>query len=402
VSTTSVVRAALQGLYGPPAASLEEAAGRGAVTPPRLKQAFAGPLTAPGRDLLELDELPELEAALLAEACAFRRGAPLGALLADREPAAATAAIQHLTRRFLVELPAPDLVSVHDLVREAVAASARPPTAGVHARCLRHYRAQAARDPADDTLELEILHHAVASGADDVAVELLLRYVPHRRRMFTASAVAERELADAADVLSRRRALPAALRLLRVRIRARQGQLAEAYAEAAAAADEPLAELDRAEMAYCLGRFAGAAAHARRAAADARLGPGARLWALMIVIDAARCGGAIARARRQLAGAAPHFAQAGAVGEASRSWLSTMLAFDREDYAAAHSPPPPAVPAAAAPPQAPPPPVVPPAEGPGRAAPPTMQLPGAVPARDLDREEPKREHPLPPPQPETP
>ncbi|HEY3358845.1 MAG TPA: AAA family ATPase [Polyangia bacterium] len=329
---TQALWLALERLYGPAAVSLQAVARRSAGNPLLVKAAFAGPLGAPEAETVALGDLPTPAAAVLAQACAFRLPVSAAALATGGGPGSLGPALDLLERRFLVERRGPEVVAVHDLVREAVMASTWAPSAREHARCLAHYRQ--ARGRARQDVELELLHHALAAGEDDLVLALLEEQASYARRLLPLGAVAEREVAEAIDAITRHRQLPVTIQLLRCRIRARQGDARGAYDDARALADggEPLADLDVGEMAYSLGDPAVAIRYLKRAAATDRLGASARVWAAVLLVDAYRASGAIAAAHRQLRAAGRLFTGAGPVGQALRCWLQANLAHDAEDY----------------------------------------------------------------------
>jgi hypothetical protein len=161
---------ALEELYGPSpaaAAELERALASGSVPPLLIKQAFTGP-RASARDAIGLGVMPPLDAELLAELCAHRLPVPAQALRAARDPDAVEDALRRLQRRFLVDDLAGGL-RAHDVVRETVARSPQAPGSREHERCLAWYRG---RDATDGRFELEVLHHALGCGRDDLALAI--------------------------------------------------------------------------------------------------------------------------------------------------------------------------------------------------------------------------------------
>jgi len=328
---TGVLWAALEQLYGPPAVPLDGETATG--SPFLLKQAFAGPAHAPG-DPLGLDGLGEPERELLVQLCAFRR--PMAASMLGTT----TAALVDLQRRFLVDSDARQTLAVHDLVREAVQASAQPVGRRHHLRCLRYYQPV----PDDETVELELLHHAVEAavlgdpsetGAElDLAYHVLRRHATHLRRLMPASAVVERELAFDIDRLATLGPSPPWLRLLRLRLASRQGQAAAVCDEIAsiAADGEPLAALDHGEIAFMLGRLDDAESSLLRAAADDTLGEIAQLWALGILTEVHRARGEWDRLDAALAGAADLLHRTGFLGTLVRSWSQGLVADECQQY----------------------------------------------------------------------
>ncbi|HEY3355962.1 MAG TPA: AAA family ATPase [Polyangia bacterium] len=334
IEDTHALWTALERLYGPPAVPLGALARRRAGNPLLLKQAFASPPGPKAADPLGVRRLPALEADLLGELCAYRRPVPPAALLPGRDPRAVMAALERLGRRFLVERAPGDRVVVHDLVRDAVAQAGRGPTAAQHGRCFAYYRELQRASPADETVEMELLHHAVGGGDDEAALAILDAHAQELRRLVPASAVMERELGSAIDELGRRRALPVAVRLLRARVRGRQGEVARAYEEAAALvpSGEPLVALDLGEMAYVLGHLQEAAQHLSAAAASPALGAAGRTWAGFILAEVHRRRGALRAAERTVARLRPRLAALGPLGQTLDAWVAGMLAYDQEDY----------------------------------------------------------------------
>jgi hypothetical protein len=315
--------ATLERLYGAASVSFESAAPRIGGSPLRLKQAFAGPFETRRQDPLEIASLPELDRALLRDVAAFRRPAPFAALVEGRDDAAVRESLLRLARRFMIDLEPDGGAAMHDLVREAVCAVDAPGRAE-HARCLRH-----------TSDEFEALHHAVHCGEDERALSLLERHTTHLARVLPASAVVERELARALDELAQRRTLVPSLRLLRARLRAHQGQLAQASSEIAALAScgDPMVDLDLGETACLSGRMRDALAPLERAVADLRLEFPARLWARVLLIDALRNLSELDACQRVLAEAQPDLAMAATFGDGLRVFLEALLARDREAYA---------------------------------------------------------------------
>src|SRR5262249_35538096 len=157
-------------------------------------------------------------------------------------------------------------------------------------------------------------------GEDAAAERILAEHASHLRRVFPAGPVVERDLAQALDALALRRPLSIPLRLLRARIRARQGGAEEALAEVAELrADDPLVDLDLGELSFATGRLADALGPLTRAAGDGRLGVLAQIWATIVLVEAHRMQGAVARARDVLLERASLFEQAGDLGEALRT-----------------------------------------------------------------------------------
>ncbi|HEY3358846.1 MAG TPA: hypothetical protein VGQ83_36695 [Polyangia bacterium] len=324
---------ALEGVFGAPAAGVDpDEAVRGGTTPLMLKQTFAGSLGT-GADPLGLRDLAPLERAVLAELCAYRRPVPAAALLHGRDPTLTRPAIQHLRRRFLVEAAAGELLAAHDLVRDLAARAGGGPAAGEHARCLAYYRevAASARAPAS---ELEILYHAVHAAADDLAVALLERHAAAAAWGAPGTAVVEQELASAIDALAQRRELPVTLRLLRARIRARQGDMAEAFQEIRGlAGGGSSVDLDRGLLAYALGDPEEAIPCLRRALADTALVPELRVWGLVALVDAHRCRGDLPAAAAALARQGGFLDYAGPLGQGVRAAVRVLLAYFGERYA---------------------------------------------------------------------
>jgi hypothetical protein len=203
--------AALERNYGaagvPPDAVVRPSAG----TPWAIKRAFARPAGAAGDDPLGLRLLPRLEAEILAEACAHRASVPSAVLLAGRPARAGARALERLAARFFVTRPAHGEVLVDDLVREAVVASPLAPGVREHRRCLAYYQRLARGPRVAEAVELQLLHHAIASGAHALAEEILARYAPNLGRLIPVDANVERQLAEAIDRLGVTRPLAPAV-----------------------------------------------------------------------------------------------------------------------------------------------------------------------------------------------
>jgi hypothetical protein len=322
--------AALQELYGaPPATAVDhDLLERGGASPLQLKLAFSRAASAPYS--LGLAELPPLAAEVLAEVCAARRALPRAALMAGRPRAAAQAAIELLADRFLVDADA-ERVGSDEMVRAAVLRSPTAPAAPAHRRCLAHYLDTAS--PAQPA-ELEVLFHAVACGAEATALAVL-EAAASGAAAARPDPTRERDLARAIDALAPRLELPPAVRLLRARIRAAEGEVASALADIATlAGDDPLLDLDRGRMAYALGRLGDAEAHLARALGDTRLEPPLRLRAFADLAATLRAGGEVARAERLLEHGIADLAESPGA-EAARGAARALLLLDCESYARA-------------------------------------------------------------------
>ncbi len=311
-------------LYGAPLIELG-ALQLGPVSPLSLKRAFASQRwdAPPDTDPLGLSALPPDERALLDQACAFRRPTPLPVLETVLGRGELRRVADRLAARFLVEWQAGGVLAVPNVVREVVA-----PGVQEHARCVRQLRG--AHGPGD---ELELLYHAVACGELALALEILQRYAIELGRVPPGSAVAERHLAEAIDRLPPSLPLPAGVRLLRARIRARQGNPAQACDEIAPlVAEEPLAGLDLGAIAVALGRIDLAIPALTRVVHDERLGPLIRILALGTLAGAHRHRGAISAAWRVLEDHRSLFVQGGVIGAGIRAWAQAILAHECEDY----------------------------------------------------------------------
>ncbi|HEY3359370.1 MAG TPA: hypothetical protein VGQ83_39335 [Polyangia bacterium] len=334
---TRALWAALEQNYGPAAIAPEEVGRLSASTPWNIKQAFARPTGAVGDDPLGLRLLPPLEAEILAEACAHRAPIPAAVLLAGRPATAGALAVERLAARFFLERPTPDRVAAPDLVREAVGASPLAPGPAQHRRCLEYYRRLAQAPHADEALELQIVHHAVASGAHEVAEAILARFAPNLRRPIPVNAVVERELTRAIDALGESRPLSPPLQVLRARLRARQGEVARARqeVEALARAGEPLAVVALGEIAYFRNDPQEALRHLHRARGLRALDPLVRVWAAALTAECHRSSGAVDAAARVLRREQRTFSRLGPAGRAVSAWLGALVAHDCESYAVA-------------------------------------------------------------------
>ncbi|MCU0620043.1 MAG: winged helix-turn-helix domain-containing protein [Gemmatimonadales bacterium] len=322
---------ALRGLYG--TAAQRFSADAGAVQSPfTIKQAFARGATGTARDPLGVRGLPPAEREALVQLAAFRRPVPAAAPGLE-DPTV----VDSLQRQFLVEVGATGEVSVHDLVREALRGAGLLPEARHHARCLEHYRRGAGAGPPPEEVEAELLHHALAAGEHDAALAIIAAHASLQRGRGPVGATLERELAAAIDALATARVLPPVIRLLRARILWRQGR-AEAGYEAACAIspdDDPHADLDQGEAAYCRGALAAALPRLERALADERLLLPARLWAAIILVEAQLRLGEVARARRTVATATALCAPAGPVAHIAQHLMEGLVAFYLADFPAA-------------------------------------------------------------------
>lgn len=327
----------LEQLYGPPAmaSQMSDRIFESGATPLVVKQVFAGQLDH--HDAFQLRDLVATPRALLGLLCAFRRPVPVTALAGAGDETAVRTSLPELARRFLVETVAPDQLSIHDGVRDAVQRSGMAPGAHEHALCLAYY--QRLPRTAADHEQMERLWHAVGCGRDDLALEIITEHASELHHHPPGSAVVERDLAAAIDTLAARVALSPEIQLFRQRVRAWQGHVAEAYVAAAAYVGiVPAAELDLATMASALGRLDDSIAHATRAAYDERLSPEMRALAFAVLFDGYRDKGQLARALEIQDEARGLLARLGQVASVTWSARQAMSAYDRQRYdeAAAH------------------------------------------------------------------
>ena len=324
---------ALQELYGPAASSFEEVVGNGG-NPLQIKQAFARRASAELTDPMGIEALPSNEAALLTELCTFRHPIPFDALAFAKDREQVKAAVDALSRRFLVEVSEHLVVSIHDVVREATQRSIAAPTRQSHARALRYYEELQGSQRHDGGIRLEMLHHAVGSGEQGKARSILMHYAG---QLGPAGAVVEHQLAQELDAIAVAAPLPIALKLLRERIRARQGQSVQAFAEVErlAVEDEPAVDLCLGEIAYCVGRLHEAVPRLERVAMNPTCDFLSRVWATVNLIEVLRSLGDIDRVHHALAALDALVEGSGPLGDALRSWIIGGLKHDWEEHQAA-------------------------------------------------------------------
>ena len=304
----------LEQLYGPAPRAVDPLSSGG--NPLLLKQRFTQPKLAL-RDQLGIDTLSEAERDLLRELSAFRK--PLdGAYLESRR-----AALDALVHRFLVDERADGLFELHDVVREAVHASVWAPTAEHHARCYAFY---GNRD------ELERLHHAVAAGMDDVAEQILARYADPSQRIVPPNAVTQHQVAQAIDLLMLRRSVRPAIQMLRVQIRGRMGDAVTAYKQIQAlrGPDQPMAEVEHAELALALGHVHESVGALSNVVEDRRLLAPIRAFAYAMMTDAVRQSGDIARAKQLLEAPVSPLTEFGPIGDVVSAAMRAVFAHDLE------------------------------------------------------------------------
>jgi hypothetical protein len=326
---------ALESLYGPSERPRVRAALGG--NPLLIKRAFAEVDT--GEDLLGLRSLSELEAELLVELCTIRQPGDKRWLASGRDEKAVEAALRSLDRRFLVEpiraQAAEQSASygVHDIIREAVYASPWKPAPATHARCIERYRARAA---SDESALIELFYHAARAERDELLLELLQSEASQLRRMPPGSTLLDREIHDSINLLEQRSTLPTEIRLLRARVRARQGELGAAWRELMSL-DPRTAALDcaRAEVASMLGLVDQARDAARCALDDSEASPLAHVTALAVLADAERTAGRVQGAFDAIAVDTPPLALLGPLLDGVRAWLLAVTLTDCERFAEA-------------------------------------------------------------------
>jgi hypothetical protein len=314
----------LEQLYGPASSALDPLSSGG--NPLLLKHHFTQRKIAL-RDQLGLDSLTDDERDLLRELAAFRRPSSAAFLAGRRD------ALDALVRRFLVDERADGHFELHDVVREAVHGSSWAPTAEHHARCFSFYQDR----PAQDVDELERLHHAVAGGMDDIAEQILLRHAGPMQRIVPPTAVTQHQVAQAIDQLMLRRRVHPSIETRRVLIRGRMGDAVTAYKQMQAlrGPDQPMAELDHAELALSLGHVHEAIGAFSNVVEDRRLTAPLRAWAYAIMTDAARQAGDLALARKLLDAPVSPLCEIGPLGAIVSAGMRAIYAHDLELHAEA-------------------------------------------------------------------
>ncbi|MFN0248491.1 MAG: AAA family ATPase [Kofleriaceae bacterium] len=315
----------LEQLYGPASSVLDPQSSGG--NPLLLKHHFTQRKIAL-RDQLGLDTLTDEERELLRELATFRKPATAGYLLERRD------ALDALLRRFLVDERADGRFELHDVVREAVHASAWAPTQDHHARCFAFYRDRSAID-AD---ELERLHHASAAGMDESAEQILLaRYAGPLTQITPPNAVAQHQIAQAIDQLMTWREVHPSIAILRVLIRGRMGDAITAYRQIQAlrGPHQPMAELVHAELALLLGHVHEAAGALSNSVEDPRLTAPIRALAYAMLTDVTRQGGDLVRSRQLLDAESSPLSEIGPLGAVVSAALRATYAHDLELHAEA-------------------------------------------------------------------
>ncbi|MDH5493232.1 MAG: hypothetical protein OEY14_14865, partial [Myxococcales bacterium] len=320
---TAALWAELQRLYGEPATALA-AAGQ---TPLQIKQAFGRPSEAPPDDPLGLELLEETELALLQQLCAFRVAVPMRALGSD----AADGAVSTLLRRFLIERFPGELLAVPSVVREAMM-TRRPASRRHHAHCLRWYRALANEGGGVPlTVRLEELHHAAASGEQELARAMLEAEARGGLSNVVLAGTSTRdELATILEALDRVEELPAPLVYWRARA-AMMGcvdpPMDEALPMGGDAQADALEHLYLADRARYLGRPMECVEHAEAAARDGAAGTRTRLWALSRSANALGWAGRMGEALERVG---PRWDEVACGGEdvvGLRAWTRGILFF---------------------------------------------------------------------------
>lgn len=312
---------ALEELYGARHATLTASGGN----PLLIKRAFAEAEAA--SDPLGLSSLEPLAREILVELAALRQPGTLAWLGDGREGDAVTAALATLERGFLVEPGPHGTIRVHALIREAVLDSQHAPDAWVHARCMRAYR----EPPATEPRLIELIHHAARANDDRSLLELLQAESAQLRRIPPGSTVLDREIADAIDRLEQRRELPLELRLLRVRVRGRQGQTLRAWEELAALPDTLVTALDRSELAHLLGRFEESGQAAQQVLDNPASSPVEVVLAIAYLAEAERALGRFEAMEASLSQA--RLDGLGPLASGVRAWMRAVIAMDAERYA---------------------------------------------------------------------
>jgi tetratricopeptide (TPR) repeat protein len=312
---------ALEELYGARHATLDASGGN----PLLIKRAFAEAEAA--SDPLGLSSLDPLAREILIELAALRQPGTLAWLNEGRDGDAVAHALATLERGFLVEPGAHGTIRVHALIREAVLHSQHAPDAKVHARCMQAYR----DPPATEPRLIELIHHAARANDDDALLQLLQAESAQLRRIPPGSTVLDREIADAIDRLEQRRELPLELRLLRVRVRGRQGQTVRAWEELEALPDTLATASDRAELAHMLGRFEDSQKAAQQVLDNPAASPVEVVLAIAYLAEAERALGRFEAMEESLSQA--RLDGLGPLASGVRAWLRAVIAMDAERYA---------------------------------------------------------------------
>jgi hypothetical protein len=325
----------LELLYGPGAASADAVAARGGGNPLLFKHAFAGPLAALPDDPLGLAHLSVLEALVLAELCAFRVPVELPAIVGDRDRIETLGTLGSLARRFLVEVRGATF-GVHDLVRETVLHSPIAPGAREHRRAFDHYLEASSLDQVTPAT-LELLHHALGCGEDDVAARILMAYLSQPSAVLPPPARVDHELGEAFARLATRRPPTLRMQLEALRIRARHGDARAALRELQATTagdlqgDEPFSAFACGEVAFEAGDLDVAATSLERAVADERLLLPARMWAMVLLCEIGRVLGHAGRVLHLIEQHHGLIAGCGPVCEALADALLSGMAWDYDD-----------------------------------------------------------------------
>jgi hypothetical protein len=294
-------------------------------SPFALRRAYATGL-AGDEDGVDLTGLADREAALLAQICAFDGPVEVERLAAIiPEP---IAALPGLLRALLVDLTPARSIVVHDLVRAAVARSARPVTAAEHLICLTLY--EASND------DLARLRHMVGAQRWAAAAELVDKIVRPQSGFIPLGVATETQVLAAFTALEHARvALPLPLRLARLQLAARHGQgraVLEALREEATREPAAWAHLGTVEL--LLGDALAAETHIRRALAEPSIagGPIVRAFLLGLLLEILRTQGRVdpqcevLREFQQLAAAM------GPVGASVAQVMVAAISYDREDF----------------------------------------------------------------------
>jgi hypothetical protein len=323
----------LELLYGPAATTLDDVVARGGGNPLLFKQAFADPLAALPADPLGLAHLPAFEAAILAELCAFRVPVELSALVNGRDNSQTLRALGFLARRFLVDIRGTTF-GVHDLVRETVLHSRIAPGVREHRRAFDYYAGTTAVDQVTPAT-LELLHHALGCGEDDLAERILATHLSQPSTVLPPPTRVDHELSEAFALLATRRPPTLRMHLEAIRIRARQGDATDALRELQAAtaecADDPFVAFACGDVAFLAGDLELAATSLERAAADERLLLPARLWALVLFSEVARVLGRADRALAYIEQQRALIAACGPIGDALVDAMLATMAWERDD-----------------------------------------------------------------------
>jgi DNA-binding winged helix-turn-helix (wHTH) protein/tetratricopeptide (TPR) repeat protein len=315
----------LEDRFGPPIVRFDalDVARRG--SPFALRRAFATGL-AGDEDGVDLTGLAPEQAALLAQICAFDGAVDLDRLatvIPDR-----IAALRGLLQALLVDVTAARTITVHDLVRAAVARSFRPPAVAEHLVCLKFYEAGGN--------DLARLRHTVGSEQWAAAAELIDKIMRPHYGFFPMGAVVERQVLAAFGALDRARIeLSLSLRLTRLQLAARCGQggaVLEALRSEAALEPAAWAHLGAVEL--LLGDARAAEGHFRQALAAPSTvgGPIVQVCLLGLLLEALRTQGDV-EAMRNLQGDFERVAaQLGPIGTAVAQVIIAAMSYDQENY----------------------------------------------------------------------